>query len=402
MLISFSMQYSALAQGSLTPPGAPAPTMKTLDQIEPRTPIGTTTTPGDATALYIINKPGSYYLTGSITGVVGKAGIRIETPSVSLDLMGYSLVGVPGSLRGITVVGGEGYSFRNGSILNWGDDGLNAGGGALVESVNVSGNGVHGIRTGAKSRVVKCAASNQGSLGIFLAGNGQVSDCVANNNAQGIYVDAGSTVVSSSAFNNTVYGIHVGDGCVIKNCATSYNDVGGILAGDHSVVSDTACSVNEGSGISAGNGCIVSRCTASKNGTGTLGVGIITGNQGIVSDCIVVSNRNVGVYVGADCMVARNHVSHNGVGAAAAGIQVTGNNGRIEDNNVRNNSGDGVFVEAAATGNLVVRNISGGNGGFQYRVPGIPGQPPVGANLVGAIVTTATNSAANAWANFQP
>jgi hypothetical protein len=27
------------AQGSLTPPGAPAPTMKTLAQIEPRTPI---------------------------------------------------------------------------------------------------------------------------------------------------------------------------------------------------------------------------------------------------------------------------------------------------------------------------------------------------------------------------
>jgi hypothetical protein len=27
------------AQGSLTPPGAPAPTMKSLDQVEPRTPI---------------------------------------------------------------------------------------------------------------------------------------------------------------------------------------------------------------------------------------------------------------------------------------------------------------------------------------------------------------------------
>jgi hypothetical protein len=30
---------SLSAQGSLTPPGAPAPTMKTLTQIEPRTPI---------------------------------------------------------------------------------------------------------------------------------------------------------------------------------------------------------------------------------------------------------------------------------------------------------------------------------------------------------------------------
>jgi hypothetical protein len=30
---------TAIAQGSLTPPGAPAPTMKTLAEIEPRTPI---------------------------------------------------------------------------------------------------------------------------------------------------------------------------------------------------------------------------------------------------------------------------------------------------------------------------------------------------------------------------
>jgi hypothetical protein len=28
--------FSAFGQGSLTPPGAPAPTMKTLQQIEPR------------------------------------------------------------------------------------------------------------------------------------------------------------------------------------------------------------------------------------------------------------------------------------------------------------------------------------------------------------------------------
>jgi len=33
-----------LAQGPLTPPGAPAPTMKTLDQSEPRAPISTSGT----------------------------------------------------------------------------------------------------------------------------------------------------------------------------------------------------------------------------------------------------------------------------------------------------------------------------------------------------------------------
>jgi hypothetical protein len=40
LLAAFNSQLStAFAQGSLTPPGAPAPTMKTLAQIEPRTPV---------------------------------------------------------------------------------------------------------------------------------------------------------------------------------------------------------------------------------------------------------------------------------------------------------------------------------------------------------------------------
>src|SRR5262245_46218450 len=46
------------AQGALTPPGAPAPTMKTLDQLEPRIPINATNTPGDATSVYKITVPG--------------------------------------------------------------------------------------------------------------------------------------------------------------------------------------------------------------------------------------------------------------------------------------------------------------------------------------------------------
>jgi hypothetical protein len=46
----FRVPLSAFAQGPLTPPGAPAPTMKTLDQVEPRIPLvvgasGVTTEP---------------------------------------------------------------------------------------------------------------------------------------------------------------------------------------------------------------------------------------------------------------------------------------------------------------------------------------------------------------------
>ena len=39
LLSTFNLQLSTFAQGSLTPPGAPAQTFKTLQQVEPRTAI---------------------------------------------------------------------------------------------------------------------------------------------------------------------------------------------------------------------------------------------------------------------------------------------------------------------------------------------------------------------------
>src|SRR3954465_10824768 len=75
----------ALAQGSLTPPSAPGATMKSLDQIEARTPVDATHTPGDLSAEFIISQPGSYYLTTNLVGVGGTYGVVINTNNVTLD-----------------------------------------------------------------------------------------------------------------------------------------------------------------------------------------------------------------------------------------------------------------------------------------------------------------------------
>ncbi len=53
--------------------------MKTADQIEPRTIVNATNTPGDAANSFIIKQPGSYYLTTNLVGVSGKGGIEILT-----------------------------------------------------------------------------------------------------------------------------------------------------------------------------------------------------------------------------------------------------------------------------------------------------------------------------------
>ena len=67
------------AQGPLTPPAAPAPTMKTLSQIEPRIPI--TNVP------VTITQPGSYYLTTNIVYSGSNDGIRIATNNVTIEKM---------------------------------------------------------------------------------------------------------------------------------------------------------------------------------------------------------------------------------------------------------------------------------------------------------------------------
>jgi parallel beta-helix repeat protein len=56
------------------------------------------------------------------------------------------------------------------------------------------------------------------------------------------------------------------------------------------------------------------------------------------------------------------------------GIYATGNYNRIEGNTVSRNSGDGISLLFSAIKNMVVRNYSSDNVGYEYRVPGLPGQ----------------------------
>ena len=103
LLITGGLLYA----GPLNPPAGPVTsTYKTLTEVEPRIAINATNTPGDAIgdpspSLFKITQPGSYYLTGNITGVEDTHGIEIVASGVTLDLNGFDLLGVPrdGQLR---------------------------------------------------------------------------------------------------------------------------------------------------------------------------------------------------------------------------------------------------------------------------------------------------------------
>ena len=92
-LATLGLALGAARAGSLDPtPGPVTSTMKPLDQVEPRTPVQTLA--GSGTAIHVISQSGSYYLTGNITALAsGKDGIEIAADNVTLDLMGYAVIG---------------------------------------------------------------------------------------------------------------------------------------------------------------------------------------------------------------------------------------------------------------------------------------------------------------------
>jgi len=184
-LILFSTINSQLltfAQGSLTPPaGAPAPVMKSLSQVEPRTPI--------SSAPFIISQPGSYYLTTNLTSSFH--AIRIAASDVTLDLGGWTIFssatnatyggtailldsGVNdvnisnGNIKGSVtnnannVFSGPGFSFGIGNTVNWTAESVR------VSNVSVSGVLYSGISLskGASTLVESCTVRRCGSYGI--------------------------------------------------------------------------------------------------------------------------------------------------------------------------------------------------------------------------------------------
>src|SRR5215469_11158743 len=85
LFLTLNVQIDGFAQGSLTPSGPPAPTMLTLSQVEPRTPI--------ASLPFTVSTPGSYYVTGNLTAAVNQNGILVATDNVTIDLNGFTLSG---------------------------------------------------------------------------------------------------------------------------------------------------------------------------------------------------------------------------------------------------------------------------------------------------------------------
>jgi hypothetical protein len=293
LLSTLNFQLStAFAQGSLTPPGAPAPTMKSLAQIEPRTAI---TNSGAVT----ISQPGSYYLTANITVNFGDA-ITIATNDVTLDLNGFTIssttpgAGGAGILLaggnadisilnghikggvtnnagtyngsgfyiGINYVGAQPFNIRVSGlsvsgVLFYGIN-IGTGNSTLVESCVIKTAGTSGILA---DRVLHCSAYDCGSVGIISIA---ATDCSA--------VGAGTGIQTTVA--NNCYGQSTGSSegiiaATANNCYGSSAGVGTGVSCSQIAIGCYGLNPGGGSGVSA---VVINSCSGSSvSGTGLSG-----------------------------------------------------------------------------------------------------------------------------------
>ena len=293
---------SSAFSGSLTPPGAPAGTMKTLqevydkaDEAEARTPI--------SSIPYTISQSGSYYLTQDLGPAAQNTnGITVGASEVTIDLNGFKLEGA-GYSAGTTGTGIYASSsllnvaVRNGTILYWRLDGIGPKGSSSFrncqfENLRCYYNGNDGIGVGPNCTVVNNVCYYNGGRGI------------------NVYVNA--VIAENACYHNDSDGIY-GNGSVVTHNTCHWNGGKGIDGGDQALVQGNRSCYNEGDGIRATSDCMVTDNVCTMNGLGEsdgAGIHATNYNNVIERNLVTTNDRGIDVDLGGN-YIASNRASNN-------------------------------------------------------------------------------------------
>ncbi len=328
---------SAHAGDLAPPPGPVSPTMKTLEEMEPRRFIEQSDIP------LVITASGSYYLKENlIPAALGDPFIiEVRADNVTIDLRGFTIIGsteVTTADDGILVnEGTNGLTVHNGTITLCQDAGVDAftlnfdTRDCMYRDLRLVGNLGAGLEAGSNSTVDNCLAARNGAAGFFLSPGSVISRSVsAENGASGItsFLSGQLVIDRCTANNNAADGIALGGSCRVVACEAS---------------------ANGGAGIRITSGAVVEGCSVTANDA----EGIVIGG-GIVRGCMASGNSSHGISVGSESLIVGNSCSFNSSNAGdPAGIFVTGRDNRIDSNNcVENDYG----IDVNGIENLIVRN----------------------------------------------
>lgn len=239
--ITLSALATIACAGPLDPPSGPIDsTMKTLDEVEPRTPIDAINTPGDDNSTYKITQPGSYYVPRNISFLqfgAARHAIEVAADNVTIDFEGFSFITLgEATLNGVTT---DGVRVKNVTVKNGTLIGFNTGialnstesDNIIVENMRVLDSDNTGIII-REGRVSECIVRDSAGVGIYVLSNGFVNHCISEDNQEGIYVGANTIVHDNIVRDNTEDGIRVAENCIVRNNLVTENGIGfGITAG---------------------------------------------------------------------------------------------------------------------------------------------------------------------------
>lgn len=335
---------------------------------------------------FTISQCGRYFLTECLTGVSGQHGVTIDADDVTLDLKGFSLTGVPGSLDGVHIAPARlNTTVCAGTVRNWGGDGIDSSAPTSfhlrVNGVTIDSNGGAGVHANDEAELVDCLARGNGLDGFTIDRSGHIENCIARlNGGDGFDASSGSVLTRCTADNNAGSGIICG-GSVSASRSIQHSIGLRLIAG---VAMNCEVS-NSGTGIDVTSGVVVN-CTA------------IGGDEGIVADnsavrgCTVRFNDVVGIRANSHCTVVNNHCSENGLGVGGRGI-ITNTSSRIEGNTIEASD---IGIEAVGPSNLILKNSS--SAGFTL-APGNTLGPIV--NIAAGGDLAAITDGNHPWANFR-
>ncbi len=315
----------AFGQGSLTPPGTPAPTMKTLDELntsitqisnavmntDTRIDIATVmyTTAGTNVIDHYITQPGEYYLSSNLNAT-NWCCIYIIAEGVTLDLNGFSISSPQSKYVGIVISSvASKCTIKNGSIQGF-EFGVSCSSSSCsFKNLILSECSTKGLISGTAAQIINCRALNNEGIGIYVGKNSHIENCIAEENEDyGILLLEGGTILNCIAINNAK-GISVyGKPAIVKHCISVENDGTGLSCGANTIIEGCIVRNNASTGISIGNACVLNTTISSEN----TGIGIYSvGSGSRLTKCLTKNNISNGIFLQSDSSVSDSLVAEN-------------------------------------------------------------------------------------------